>query len=70
MRLLLDTHVLLRWFDVGGSLSTGHRRSIESARGSEPLWVSDISLWEVAMLQDLGRIPGAGLASHARATLF
>jgi PIN domain nuclease of toxin-antitoxin system len=53
---LLDTHVLLWW--VGGSslLPKAHDRVIKRASDASPLWVSDISLWEIATLVELGRI--------------
>jgi PIN domain nuclease of toxin-antitoxin system len=56
LKALLDTHVLLRWFGVDRSLSKAHERVIGDATEENPLWVSDISLWEVATLHELGRI--------------
>jgi PIN domain nuclease of toxin-antitoxin system len=56
MRALLDTHVLLEWFAAGPRLSAAHRRVIGKAAPESPLWVSDISLWEIATLAGLGRI--------------
>ena len=56
MTALLDTHVLLWWLQGDGPLSPGQRRTLDAADGDSPLRVSDISLWEVAMLQSLGRI--------------
>lgn len=56
MRLLLDTGILLRWFEGGRELSASHRRAIRRARPEQPLLVSDISLWEIATLTELGRI--------------
>ena len=56
MTALLDTHVLLWWLQGDGPLSPGQRRTLGAADGDSPLRVSDISLWEVAMLQSLGRI--------------
>ena len=56
MIALLDTHILIRWIDSEKKLSAAHRRIVRSAGASSPLWISDISLWEVAMLHDLGRI--------------
>jgi len=53
---LLDTHVLLWWLGDLDRLSVGQRRLLDSADGDTPLLVSDISLWEVAMLHNLGRI--------------
>ncbi|HUP43498.1 MAG TPA: type II toxin-antitoxin system VapC family toxin [Thermoanaerobaculia bacterium] len=56
MKVLLDTHVLLWWFTPGGSLSKAHRQAIDEADADHPLWVSEITLWEIATLQSLGRI--------------
>ena len=56
MIALLDTHVLLWWLGAPDRLSNGQREVIEAADGKEPLRVSEITLWEVAMLQSLGRI--------------
>jgi PIN domain nuclease of toxin-antitoxin system len=55
VKFVLDTHVLLWWFEQG-SLSAAHRRVIRRANAARPLWVSDITLWEIAMLSELGRI--------------
>lgn len=63
MRLLLDTHVLLWWLNDSGRLSAGQREVLGRAGEESPLLVSDISLWEVAMLHSLGRI---GLALPLR----
>ena len=56
MRLLLDTHVLLWWLNDSGRLSAGQQEALGRAGEKSPLLVSDISLWEVAMLHNLGRI--------------
>ncbi len=56
MRALLDTHILLWWHGDRDRLSQQQREAIASANADSPLLVSDISLWEVAMLHDLGRI--------------
>jgi PIN domain nuclease of toxin-antitoxin system len=53
---VLDTHVLLQWQDASGSLNESHRDVIERVRGTEPLLISDISLWETATLYELGMI--------------
>lgn len=55
--LLLDTHVWL-WWDNGspGLISTHVRTQIESAEQSARLWISAMSIWEVAMLESRGRI--------------
>lgn len=56
VRALLDTHVLLRWVLGDRRLSSAHCRVIRLATESDPLLVSDISVWEVASLQERGRI--------------
>lgn len=56
MRYVLDTHVLLWWFQADDQLARAQRRILRHADPEHPLWVSDISLWEVAMLHSLGRI--------------
>lgn len=56
MTALLDTHVLVWWLDDRHRLSDAQRGVLASASPDSPLLVSDISLWEVAMLHDLGRI--------------
>ena len=56
MRVLLDTHALLWWIEGKGHLSGPQARAIGRADPEHPLLVSDITLWEIAMLQTLGRI--------------
>jgi PIN domain nuclease of toxin-antitoxin system len=54
VKALLDTHILLWWLDQSPRLSRRQLRVIRGAR--DPLWVSDISLWEIATLARLGKI--------------
>ncbi len=56
MKLLLDTHILIWWLDSGGKLSKRQRKVIRSANPENPLYISEISLWEIATLVQLGRI--------------
>jgi PIN domain nuclease of toxin-antitoxin system len=53
---LLDTHILLYWLGAAPRLSAAQAAVIQQATPSEPLWVADISLWEIATLYTLGRI--------------
>jgi len=53
---LIDTHILLRWHGDRDQLSREQRNVITAAGANSPLEVSDISLWEVAMLYSLGRV--------------
>ncbi len=56
MNVLLDTHILLWWHGDRDRLSQDQQNVIDAANVDSPLQVSDISLWEVAMLYGLGRI--------------
>jgi PIN domain nuclease of toxin-antitoxin system len=50
-RLLLDTHVLIRWLSETRKLSRSQLRALESAvRRGEPVALSAISLLEIAVL--------------------
>lgn len=55
-RLLLDTHVLVWWVHSPGRLSRPQRKALESVDDAGPAIVAGISLWEVAMLHERGRI--------------
>ena len=56
MSVLLDTHILIWWLSEPDRLSPDQRQAIDRAGADAPLLVSDISLWEVAMLHSLRRI--------------
>ena len=56
MNYLLDTHILLWWFEEGSRLSRKARRILSQAVPDAPLLVSDVSLWEIAVLEERGRI--------------
>ena len=56
MKVLLDTHILLYWFGKDSRLSKRQARTIQQASPEHPLFVANISLWEIANLQSLGRI--------------
>lgn len=54
--ILLDTHTLI-WLDQGSKkLGKKAREKIDAAFDEDALSVSAITWWEVAMLQDKGRI--------------
>ena len=55
--LLLDTHCWI-WLEGGisGKFSAGGLAAVRSARTEARLWVSVISVWEVALLEARGRI--------------
>ena len=55
--LLLDTHIALWWLDGGHRLTPEQRRATAAAeRRNEKLHVADVTLWEIAMLAEHGRI--------------
>lgn len=56
MTYLLDTHVLIEWMEGARSFAPSHRRIVRRATPSEPLRLSDISMWEIATLHERGRI--------------
>lgn len=56
MKAILDTHILLHWMAGTVPLLKKHRDVIRAANEEEPLWVADITLWEIATLYSLGRI--------------
>jgi PIN domain nuclease of toxin-antitoxin system len=48
--------VLLYWLDRDARLTQPQREAVAAASEESPLYVSDISLWEIATLASLGRI--------------
>jgi PIN domain nuclease of toxin-antitoxin system len=56
MTFVLDTHILIWWVGGDRRLNKKQTTALASATPDDPLLVSDITLWEVAMLQSLGRI--------------
>lgn len=56
-RLLLDTHIIIRWLSEPRRLSREQLRAIEkSAARREPLTLSAVSLLEIAVLVHDGRL--------------
>jgi len=53
---LADTHVLIWWVSERHRLSRGQQRALSEVTPERPLLVSDVSLWEIAMLAQKGRI--------------
>ena len=54
MNLLLDTHALLWWLDDDPTLSEAARWLI--ADGSNLVFVSAVSVWEIRIKQSLGKL--------------
>lgn len=55
-RLLLDTHILIRWTFRPKKLSKEQLRVLRSAdRRKEPLAISSVTFLEIAMLADVGK---------------
>jgi PIN domain nuclease of toxin-antitoxin system len=55
-QFLLDTHILIWWLESKDRLSQAQQEAIRNASPDSPLLLSDISLWEIAVLYELGRI--------------
>ena len=56
-RLLLDTHVVIRWMRHSKKLSRQQVRTLDEAeRRAEPMTVSAMSLLEIAVLTNQGRV--------------
>jgi len=54
--MLIDTHIFL-WFQLGDSKLTNHNKNrILEAHQQTRLYLSAISIWEIAMLQKQSRI--------------
>lgn len=56
MIALLDTHILLWWFERGRRLSSAQRRLLARASERASLGVSDITFLEIALLVEKSRI--------------
>jgi PIN domain nuclease of toxin-antitoxin system len=56
MIALLDTHILLWWFERASRLSGAQRRVLAKAGDHASLGVSDVSVLEIALLLERGRI--------------
>lgn len=53
---LLDTHILVWAANADRRLSKAVSRVVAQATAERPLLISDISLWEIALLHETGRI--------------
>ena len=56
MPTLCDTHVLLFWAHEPERLSCAARQALELGRRKSELAIADITLWELALLQERGRL--------------
>ena len=56
MKVLLDTHILIYWLEAKQRLSVRQKEVLGEAGPENPLWVSDITLWEIAALYNLKRL--------------
>lgn len=56
VRLLLDTHILIRWVTQPADLSPAQAHAVARGSASRPLLVASISLWEIATLVSLRRL--------------
>jgi len=56
MIALLDTHILLWWFERASRLSVAQRRVLAKANDHASVGVSDVTLLEIALLLEAGRV--------------
>lgn len=56
MPTICDTHVLLFWAHEPERLSAAARQALEHGRRQAELAIADITLWELALLQERGRL--------------
>jgi PIN domain nuclease of toxin-antitoxin system len=56
MPTICDTHVLLLWAHEPERLSAAARQALELGRSQAELAIADITLWELALLQERGRL--------------
>ena len=56
MRIVLDTHALVRWCNDPSSLSPAQQHAVRTLGTENPAIVADITLWEVSSLVTLGRL--------------
>jgi PIN domain nuclease of toxin-antitoxin system len=56
MRTICDTHVVLFWAHAPARLTPRASEALEVGRGQGSLAIADISLWELALLQERGRL--------------
>lgn len=54
--IVLDTHVLVWWVSNPEKLSSKARRAIERAIKAKAVYISSISVWEIALLSAKGRL--------------
>ena len=59
MRLLLDSHALIWWYEGSSRLSPSARQALRDVEHNEVL-VSAASAWEIATKHRSGRLPEAG----------
>ncbi|MCL4460120.1 MAG: type II toxin-antitoxin system VapC family toxin [Nitrospirae bacterium] len=56
MKTICDTHVLLFWAHEPDRLTTAARQILENHSGDGSLACADITWWEIALLEERGRI--------------
>jgi PIN domain nuclease of toxin-antitoxin system len=56
MPTICDTHILLFWAHEPERLSSPARQALELGRNQGELAIADISLWELALLHERGRL--------------
>lgn len=68
--LLIDTHVLIWYLDGDAKLSKISQEIIDEARERDELYVSAISIWEIALLLEKERIVLSVTLAELRETIL
>jgi PIN domain nuclease of toxin-antitoxin system len=56
MQIICDTHIPLFWANAPSRLSRSAAAALEKGRQEGQLAIADISLWEIALLHERGRL--------------
>ena len=56
MQIICDTHIPLFWANAPSRLSRSAAAALEKGRQDGQLAIADISLWEIALLHERGRL--------------
>jgi PIN domain nuclease of toxin-antitoxin system len=54
--IVLDTHVWIWWLSDPGKLPGRARKAVMEAASDQAIYISSISVWEVALLASRGRL--------------
>jgi PIN domain nuclease of toxin-antitoxin system len=66
MNLLLDTHILLWWYDSNPRLGNATRKVLDGSQAR--IWISAVSVWEISIKLSIGppESKGHSRTAHCR----